>query len=202
MSVTDESAPSGPDGSTPASASGRPRHTARNAAIVVGVVMVALIVLLATRSTREEATSKIVGQAAPPVSGVTLDGTQFSLSEHRGEWVLVNFFATWCGPCRVEHPELVKFVAEHQGDPVQVVSVASDDQSDAIRQFFAENGGGWPVIPSDTENVAVAYGVRKVPETYLIAPSGQVVSVFFGVTQQQLDATIEAAGGMAATSGA
>ncbi len=143
-----------------------------------------------------------MGQAAPPFSGVTLDGTQFSLSEHRGEWVLVNFFATWCGPCRIEHPELVKFVAEHQGDPVQVVSVAFDDQSDAIRQFFAENGGGWPVIPSDTENVAVAYGVRKVPETYLIAPSGQVVSVFFGVTQQQLDATIEAAGGMAATGGA
>ncbi len=51
MSVTDESAPAGPDGSGPSSASGRPRHTARNAAIVVGVVMVALIVLLATRGT-------------------------------------------------------------------------------------------------------------------------------------------------------
>ena len=184
------------DQAAPAEPGTRPRHTARNAAIVVGVVMVALIALLATRSPRGEPPSKIGRQAAPPITGVTLDGTPFDMADHRGDWIVVNFFATWCGPCQVEHPELVKFATEHQGDPVQVVSVAFDDQSDAIRKFFAEKGGNWPVIPSDTGDVAVSYGVRKVPETYLVGPNGQVVSVMFGVTQQQLDDVIDAAGGI------
>ena len=117
-----------------------------------------------------------MGQAAPPFSGETIDGSPFTLANHRGEWVLVNFFATWCVPCRLEHPELVKFANEHSGDPVQVVSVAyGNDQADTIRDFFAKQGGGWPVVPSDTGRVALDYGVTGVPETYIVAPSGLVV---------------------------
>ena len=97
MSVTDE-APAGDRGATPAGAPAKRRHTARNAAIAVGIVMVALIALLATRGTNEPISSKIVGQAAPAFSGETIDGKTFNLANHRGEWVLVNFFATWCVP--------------------------------------------------------------------------------------------------------
>ena len=194
MSVTDQPAP--PGGPV------RRRHTSRNAAIVVGVVMVGLILLLATRGTSKEISSTKVGQAAPEFTGETLDGGTFQLSRYRGEWVLVNFFATWCGPCRVEHPELVKFAQEHAGDPVQVVSVAYSDQSDAIRQFFAEQGGDWPVIPSSTGRISLDYGVTEVPETYVIAPSGLVVARVEGVTQAELNQIIEQAGGMAAAGGA
>ena len=74
---------------------------ARNAAIVVGLVLVALIALLATRGTSKPISSQIVGQAAPDFSGTTLDGSTFRMANHRGEWVLVNFFATWCTPCRL-----------------------------------------------------------------------------------------------------
>lgn len=188
MSATPDTAP----------APTRRSHTARNAAIVVGVVLAALIVLLATRGTRGEATSKIVGQAAPPITGETLSGSTFTLDDHRGEWVVLNFFATWCTPCKVEHPELVKFAESHAADPVQVVSVAFDDQANNIRTFFAQQGGDWPVVPTDANNIAVDYGVRKVPETYVIHPSGQVVAVLFGVTASGLDDVIASAGGMAA----
>jgi cytochrome c biogenesis protein CcmG/thiol:disulfide interchange protein DsbE len=191
------------DDATPAAGSPvRQRHTARNAAIVVGVLLVALVALLATRGTTKEISSKIVGQAAPPFTGETIQGQQFSMSAHRGEWVLVNFFATWCGPCQVEHPELVKFAQQHQGDPVQVVSVAFSDQTDAIKDFFARKGGSWPVIPSNTGSIALDYGVTKVPETYIVAPSGLVIDRLEGVTADQLNQIIDSAGGMAVAQGA
>ena len=154
MSVTDDVAP----------APTRGGHTARNAAIVVGVVLVALIVLLATRGTFQSASSKKVGQAAPEFSGQTIDGDTFTLSQHRGEWVFVNFFATWCVPCKVEHPELVKFAQQTSGQPVKVVSVAFDDQAQAIRQFFAAQGGNWPVIPSDTGRIALDLSLIHISE--------------------------------------
>jgi cytochrome c biogenesis protein CcmG/thiol:disulfide interchange protein DsbE len=197
VSVTDDAAPE--PGATDRSTPERRGHTARNAAIVVGVVLVGLIALLATRGTSQPVSSKIVGQAAPQFAGQTLDGQTFDLASHRGEWVLVNFFATWCTECRLEHPELLEFSRAHQGDPVQVVSVAFDDQADALRTYFAKEGGDWPVIPSDTGRVALDYGVTGVPETYLVAPSGLVIARFEGVSAAQLDQVIDAAGGMAAT---
>jgi cytochrome c biogenesis protein CcmG/thiol:disulfide interchange protein DsbE len=95
-------------------------------------------------------------------------------------------------PCRVEHPELVEFERRHaqEGD-AGIVSVAFDDQPDAIRSFFAAEGGTWPVLATDTGGIALDYGVRGVPESYLIAPSGQVAAKFFGVTADELDATID-----------
>jgi cytochrome c biogenesis protein CcmG/thiol:disulfide interchange protein DsbE len=191
MSVTDE-APSRP---------ARTSKVARNAAIVVGVVLVALIALLATRGTSEPVESRIVGQAAPEIVGQTLDGETFDISRHRGEWVLVNFFATWCTPCLVEHPELVAFSEQHAGQPVELVSVAFDDQADEIREFFAEEGGDWPVLPADTGRIALEYGVTGVPETYVVHPSGMVVGRVEGATAASLNAIIDAQGGIEAATG-
>ena len=164
--------------------------------------MMALVAILATRDPSQKGTSKIVGQAAPEFSGRTLDGQNFRLSTYRGEWVVVNFFATWCTPCRIEHPQLVEFVERHRNDPVQVVSLAyGNDQEDDLRQFFAEEGGDWPVIPADTGLISLNYGVTGVPESYVVAPSGQVIARFEGVTADGLDEAIDQAGGMAAASG-
>jgi peroxiredoxin len=190
------------DDAPTAASGGRPaaprRRAARNAAIVVGAIMVGLVALLATRGVADGPNSRIVGQAAPDFRGGTIDGGTFNLAQHRGEWVVVNFFATWCTPCRIEHPQMKEFVERHQGDPVQLVSVAFDDQPDAIREFFAEQGGDWPVLAADTGRIALDYGVQTVPESYVVAPSGQVVGRAEGVTADDLDAIIDAAGGMSA----
>ena len=80
------------------------------------------------------------------MTGSTLSGGDFDIDQHRGQWVLVNFFATWCPPCVEEHPELVEF-SERNGESVQLVSVAFDDtELDEVETFFADNGGDWPVI--------------------------------------------------------
>ena len=172
---------------------------ARNAAIVVGLVLVALIALLATRGTSKPISSQIVGQAAPDFTGVTLDGSTFRMANHRGEWVLVNFFATWCTPCRLEDPQIQQFVESHRSDPVQAISVAFSDDAESIRKYWVDERNNWPVIANDTGLIALDYGVTKVPESYMVAPSGLVVAGFFGgVTAAGLDKVIADNGGMAA----
>lgn len=175
----------------------------RVAAILVGIVMAALVVLLATRGSSTPISSRIVGQAAPTFTGETLDGSAFDLAMHRGEWVVVNFFATWCTECRLEDPQIDQFLRQNRGEPVTVVSVAFSDDADAIRSYFeARPGEDWPVIASGTGRIALDYGVTRVPESYVVHPSGLVVAGFFGgVTADGLEQVIADNGGMAAAVG-
>lgn len=174
------------------------RHVARNSAIVVGLVLAVLIGFLATRGLSKPISSRIVGQAAPDFSGTTLDGSEWVMSNHRGQWVVVNFFATWCTACRLEDPELEKFVIEHDGQPAKVISVAFSDDASSIRSYWETERNNWPVIASNTGSVALDYGVTKVPESYVVAPNGLVVAGFFGgVTAAGLDKVINDNGGMA-----
>ena len=105
--------------------------------------------------------------------------------------MVVNFFATWCPPCVQEHPELVEF-AERNGNDVQLVSVAFDDtEVDKVAQFFADNGGDWPVVTAGAAGASLDYGVKKLPESFVIDPSGTVAAkINGGVTADELDQLI------------
>jgi cytochrome c biogenesis protein CcmG/thiol:disulfide interchange protein DsbE len=171
------------------------RHTARWAALAVAVVIAALVAVLATRPPASDlvAPSPIVGQAAPEVEGPALDGTTVRLSELRGGWVVVNFFATWCIPCVREHPELVRFSDRHDPADVMVLSVIYDDQRDDVAEFFADRGGAWPVV--DDSGAKVDFGVRGVPESFLVGPDGVVrTRLVGGVTADGLDRLVRQAG--------
>lgn len=172
----------------------RPR-TALVAASVIAVLVALLVAVLATRdpSTERVTQSPLIGRLAPAIAGTTLDGDQFDLSELRGRWVVVNFFATWCIPCIEEHPELVAFDEDHAttGD-ASVVSVLFDDEADRARAEFEKRGGDWPVVIDDEGAVGVAYGVARVPESFLVAPDGTVVQrLVGGVTRAHLDNLLE-----------
>jgi len=170
------------------------RPTARRStpwiAATVGVVLLLFIGVLATRkpSDQKGISSPLVGKAVPPLAGTTIDGKPFNIDDYRGRYVVVNFFATWCVPCIQEHPELVAFQEQHAatGDAV-VVSVAFNDTEENIRAFFATNGGNWPVIGGDTGPTILDFGVVKVPESYVVSPSRQVVAKFTGVTTAGLN---------------
>ena len=166
-------------------------------AIGVAVVLTAFIGVLATRKTQSnDRASRVLGQAAPQITGISLlDGKPFDLQAQQGKFVVVNYFATWCPPCVIEHPELVKFSEAHP--EVGMVSVVFQDNVDGVRKFFAKRGGTWPVI--DSERAAVDFGVRGVPETYLISPAGQLIfQTNGGVTQKALEKAINRASTAAA----
>ena len=161
------------------------------AVLVIVAIVGFLVVVLATREPAKNrvADSPLVGRPAPAVVGPTLDGTDFDLAAERGRWVLVNFFATWCAPCRQEHDDLVAFDENHEdvGD-AGVVSVVFDDSTAEARAFFEEHGGRFPVVVGDDGDIALDYGVAKVPESYLISPGGVIVAkIIGGVTAQGLE---------------
>jgi cytochrome c biogenesis protein CcmG/thiol:disulfide interchange protein DsbE len=170
-------------------------RTALIAAAVVAVLAALFVAVLATRapSTERVTRSPLIGRLAPAIDGPTLDGTTFDLAALRGRWVVVNFFATWCIPCLEEHPELIEFDERHAavGD-ASVVSILFDDDADAARQVFEERGGDWPVVIDEQGAVGVAYGVARVPESFLVAPDGTVVQrLVGGVTAAQLDSILD-----------
>lgn len=153
------------------------------------VVLAAFIGVLATGGDDGGVTSTLIGRPSPAVVGETIDGDNFDLAQQRGEYVVVNFFATWCIPCIREHPELVEFERRHReaGD-ASVVSVVFDSRPEQVKEFFAENGGDWPVLLDPDGRTALEFGVTGVPESYLLGPDGTVLTkIEGGVTAEVLD---------------
>ena len=169
----------------------RQRRRAPWIVAAVAVVAVAFIAVLATRppSTGRAVRSSLFGHPAPDAAGRTIDGTDTRLSQLRGRWVVVNFFATWCVPCRKEHPDLVRFSNLHRarGDAA-VFGIVYDDPADEVRRFRSAEGGDWPMLVDPGGKVALDFGVAGVPESFLITPGGVVVSkILGGVTFERLE---------------
>ncbi len=163
-------------------------------AIAVGAVVALLIAVLATRpgATTRAADSPLLGRPAPPLDGTTVDGDAFSGATLRGRWLLVNFFATWCVPCRQEHDDLLRFRARHlvAGD-AEVVGVVYDDSVNAVRDFRRDEGGDWPLLTDDGGRIALDFGVEGVPESFLVSPDGVVAArIIGGVRADELDALL------------
>jgi thiol-disulfide isomerase/thioredoxin len=178
--------------------SGRRSRRALVSALVVGALSVALIAVLATRTTAPgtQATSSLGGKRAPALSGETIIGQRrVDLASLRGRYVLVDFFASWCGPCIAEIPELARFVFEHRNDArVSVLGVDIDDSLANGRAFLTKVGATWPAIEDGDGHLAERYGVVDPPESFLVDPAGRVVATFgSGVTANQLDAVIATA---------
>ena len=153
-------------------------------AIAVAVVLGALVAVLATSepSTTRLAESPLLGRLAPPLAGDdVLAREAFDLVDDAGSWVLVNFFATWCVPCVEEHDDLLAFSSAHAvGGDATVVSIVFSDKTDDVREFFERNGGDWPVLADEDGRIATDWGVTGVPESYLVAPNGEVRAKIVG----------------------
>lgn len=113
--------------------------------------------------------------AAPDFSQPTLKGGTFQLSDNRGKIVVLNFWATWCGPCREEIPDFVE-LQEQMSEDVQFVGVALDEEGvDVVRPFAKKYDINYPIVVDDSGHVARKYGgVRALPTTYVINREGNI----------------------------
>jgi cytochrome c biogenesis protein CcmG/thiol:disulfide interchange protein DsbE len=186
----------------------RRRHATRWVAGAVLLVLVVVGVVLATR-TPQEATavqSPLLGKPAPAFSGTDLTtGRPVSLAALRGHFVVVNFFASWCTPCRQEAPDLSRFHYEqtHDADGADMVSVVFHDTTASAKEFLNQNGDLWPAIADPGGGIGERYGVTGPPTTFIINPAGRVSAALEGpATQKNLDSFLKAArAGQAGASG-
>lgn len=147
------------------------------------VLLAPMIYIAATAEPAEQRTaeSPLIGKPAPAVAGEVITGPNVPLADLRGKYVVVNFFATWCVPCRTEHPELVRFAARHaeRGDAA-VMQIVYGDRAAAVKSFIDDNGGDWPVFDDREGALALEWGVRGLPESFLVDPDGVVVAKIIG----------------------
>ena len=128
----------------------------------------------ASRSTSGSGSGFVrVGDAAPVFQTVDLAGTATSLQDYRGRVVVLNFWATWCPPCRVEMPELDAYQAE-MGDRVAILGIDMGDPPGAISPFVRQYGLRFPILLDETGAIAASYGVTGLPTSLIVDRTGIV----------------------------
>ena len=126
-------------------------------------------------------------QQAPDFTRPTMEGGTFRLSDHRGEIVVLNFWATWCSPCRQEIPDFIKMQRELGDDGVQFVGVALDREGfQAVRPFAEEMGINYPIVMDDGRLARKYGGVPTVPTTFVIGPEGVIAGYAPGMITEKL----------------
>jgi peroxiredoxin len=128
--------------------------------------------------------SEVTG-VAPAFTLTDLEGKPVSLSEFRGKVVVLDFWATWCPPCKREIPDFVDLQKEYGSQGVQIVGIALDEP-DKVKAFARQNGMNYPVLLG-TDDVSLRYGgIEGIPTTFIIDKSGKIVNTFEGYRPRQV----------------
>lgn len=112
--------------------------------------------------------------AAPSFTATTIDGKPVDLARLKGQWVLLDFWATWCGPCRNELPHLKALRQKHPD--VQIIGISGDDTAEPVAAFTKANGMDWPQVHAQARAIMRIYRVGSFPTSFLIAPDGTIAA--------------------------
>jgi peroxiredoxin len=144
------------------------------------LTLVLLAALFGFISSSSIASSGLAGQSAPDFALKSATGDNLRLSEYRGEVVMINFWATWCGPCRQEMPHLEDLYNRYQRVGFNLLGVNIDDDSRRAMQMVKELGVTFPVLFDEKKEVSKLYSVEAMPVTLLLDRSGTVRHVHLG----------------------
>lgn len=150
------------------------------------VAAAALVLLTPTRQFDPRVSSSMAAlgfetrdHAAFPFELARIDGAPVRLENFRGRWVLVNFWASWCEPCRDEMPSMREFARSFSGDRLRLLAISLDESDQEMRKFLIDEG----IMPEDfvvahdvDGEVSARYGSRLLPETWIVDPEGHVIA--------------------------
>jgi cytochrome c biogenesis protein CcmG/thiol:disulfide interchange protein DsbE len=144
-------------------------------AIVVAISALVVVLVLAFRRAPQDLRTGTVGKPAAAFSLQKLDGTgMLTLAPSDGKVVVLNFFASWCIPCKEENPALVRVYERYRASDVLFVGVLYQDARDSGLKYVKDNGVTWPTASDDDGRVAFSYGVFGIPETFFIGADGVI----------------------------
>ncbi|MEZ0480002.1 peroxiredoxin family protein [Planococcus sp. SSTMD024] len=176
---------------------------------IIGILLLAAIAIIAinffeedaapidtsesTSSTTAQETSLAEGlsqgQTAPDFTLTDQNGEMVKLSDYRGKKVILNFWATWCPPCRAEMPHMQEFHENNTGGDVEILAVnltAQDNGDEAIRSFIDEFGLTFSMPMDETGSTAQTYQIRTVPTTYILNTKGEIAQKIVGPMDEQI----------------
>src|ERR1700722_11003573 len=165
----------------------------RNPLVLFFIVAIVAAMLFAgmrmARHNRADGSTKgqLMGNVAPDFELPALDGKNLKLSDLRGKAVLLNFWATYCGPCKIEMPWFVELQKEYGPQGFQIVGVTMDDASkEEIAKFTNDMGVNYPILLGQ-DSVAMSYGgVRELPTTFFLDRDGNLIAREFGLQSRSV----------------
>jgi len=151
----------------------------RNAVYAV-VALCLLGLYIASRRTAQKPKPKASGNLAPDFTVKDIDGRKLTLSDYKGKVVLLNFWATWCAPCRTEIPHFVEMQNRFGLNGFQVIGISMDDDAKPVREFAQQFGLNYPVAVGD-DKLAESYGgVLGLPISFIIDREGRIYAKRIG----------------------
>ena len=159
----------------------RGSHTIRWVMLGLGAALLVALAVLASRLGKDATyvPTPLIGKPAPAFTLTNLDGSTVTNADLAGKPYVVNFWASWCGPCRQEHGAIRAFWERKHDQGVALLGVLYDDSAGPARAFQKELGGDWPIFLPN-ESAQVGFGVRGPPETFVVDQNGIIVGKFTG----------------------
>jgi cytochrome c biogenesis protein CcmG/thiol:disulfide interchange protein DsbE len=159
----------------------------RKAALIMVAIALVIGIYKVSRSgtapSRPRGPSSVLNAAAPGFRLQDLDGKRLDLADYQGKVVLLDFWATWCGPCRGEIPHFVQLQDKYRERGFQVIGISMDDGPKPVHEFYRQFKMNYPVGLGN-QKVAEAYGgVLGLPVTFLIGRDGRVAAKYVGEVQ-------------------
>lgn len=168
-------------------------HPTRSGLATLAILAIALIGLLvltgcelssmdieAAGQGSNDAVGIKVGEVAPDFTLTDLDGNQVSLSDLRGKTVLINFWATWCPPCRKEMPDIESLYQQYRDQDFVVLGVDIAESADNVRRFVKKGGFSWTFVIDSDYTTSVNYRIRAIPSSFFVDEEGVVKAAHVG----------------------
>ena len=160
---------------------------------VIVLILLAFVLMLAWQLQRNQISEKRASGAAPAFTFTTFEGETISLADLKGKGVVLNFWASWCEPCRDEAVLLEETWRREKDNGIVFIGLDYLDQEPAAKKYLAEFDVTYPSGPDLQSAAARRYGISGVPETFLIDPQGNIADIVIGpiVSQAKMDALLD-----------